>query len=60
MTGLPSTAAVGALSEVLAVEAIAGGSRRSAEAPDLGVVRLYGPDAAAAAARRWPVEVAPG
>jgi len=48
------------VTDIAVVEAIAGGSLGFAEAIELGVVRLYGPAQAVAAARNWLVDIAPG
>jgi len=48
------------VTDIAVVEAMAGGSLGFGEAIELGVVRLYGPAQAVAAARNWLVDIAPG
>ena len=48
------------VTDIAVVEAMAGGSLGFGEAIALGVVRLYGPAQAVAAARSWLVDIAPG
>ena len=55
----PQEGDVVVVTELAAVEAIADGDLGFAEALDLGVVRLYGPPAETAAARRWLAQVTP-
>jgi hypothetical protein len=44
------------VTDIAAIEAIAGGTLSFSEALDLGVVRLYGPPAGVAATRSWLTE----
>jgi len=55
----PQDGDVVVVTELAAVEAIADGDLGFGEALDLGVVRLYGPPAEIAAARRWLAQVTP-